>query len=225
MADMTDAAQLIHAVRENLGEIDDYIRAHPYPDALRKGEVSLEALRAFPGHQYHIIISDLRSLALLVQRFGDASARDFLLGVLEGERQGLDGLLVMARKLEMNEEQLRTYDVSAQGFAYTTFMAWQALYASAAEFVVGILVNFSAWGHNCGRMSEALRASYGFSVEETVFLDAFANMPSFEEVALDIIQDGLDRGEEAWRLHRSARLFQAYEKMFWDAMWEAARAA
>jgi hypothetical protein len=104
-------------------------------------------------------------------------------------------------------------------------MAWQALYASAAEFVIGILVNFSAWGHNCGRMSEALRASYGFSVEETVFLDAFANLPSFDEVALDIIQDGLDRGEEAWRLRRSARLFQAYEKMFWDAMWEAAKAA
>ena len=34
----------------------------------------------------------------------------------------------------------------------------------------------------------------------------------------NIIQDGLDHGEERARLHRSARLFQAYEKMFWDAM-------
>jgi hypothetical protein len=49
-------------------------------------------------------------------------------------------------------------------------------------------------------------------------------MPSFEEVALDIIQDGLVRGEETWRLQRSARLFQAYEKMFWDAMSETAKA-
>lgn len=220
---MTDAKQVVQAVRENLREIDDYIRAHPYPDALRKQEVSLEALRTFPGHQYHIITSDLRSLALLVQRFGDAPARDFLMGVLEGERKGLDGLLVMALKLEMSETELRTYEVSAEGFAYTTFMAWQALYASAAEFVIGILVNFAAWGHNCGRMSEALRTSYGFAEEETAFLDAFANMPSFEEVALDVIQDGLDRGEEPWRLQRGARLFQAYERMFWDAMSEAAR--
>lgn len=220
---MSDAAELVHSVRDELREIDGYIREHPYPDALMKRKISQDALRAFPGHQYHIIRSDLRSLALLVQRFGDAPSRDFLMGVLEGERKGLDGLLVMAGKLGMSEEDLRGYEVSAEGFAYATFMAWQALYASAAEFVIGILVNFAAWGHNCGRMSAALRKSYGFSEDETAFLDAFASMPSFEDVALAIIQEGLDRGEEPARLHRSARLFQAYERMFWDAMPEAAK--
>jgi thiaminase len=222
---MIDAARLVQGVREDLTEIDDYIREHRYPDALLKGEVSLDALRAFPGHQYHIITSDLRSIALLVQRFGDAPSRDFLMGILEGERKGLDGLLVMARKLEMSEVQLEAYKVSAEGFAYTTFIAWQALYASAAEFVIGILVNFAAWGHGCGRMSAALRKSYGFGEDETSFLDAFANMPSFEDAALAIIQDGLDSGEDPARLLRSARLFQAYELMFWDAMAEAAKAA
>ncbi|KPK81711.1 MAG: hypothetical protein AMS25_05220 [Gemmatimonas sp. SM23_52] len=187
-----------------------------------RGEISQEALRAFPGHQYHIITSDLRSLALLVQRFGDTPSRDFLMGILEGERKGLDGLLVMAGRLGMSEEELRGYEVSAEGFAYTTFMAWQALYATAAEFVIGILVNFAAWGHNCGRMSAALRKRYGFSEDETAFLDAFASMPSFEGMALAIIQDGLERGEQPARLHRSARLFQAYERMFWDAMAAAA---
>ena len=221
---MTDAAQLVQSVRRELAEIDEYIRKHPYPDALTKGEVPLDALRAFPGHQYHIITSDLRSLALLVQRFGDAPSRDFLMGILDGERMGLDGLLVMARKLDMSEEDLKGYEPSGEGFAYTTFMAWQALYASAAEFVIGILVNFAAWGHNCGRMSAALRKSYGFNEDESVFLDAFANMPSFEDVALAIVQDGLDRGEGPARLRRSARLFQAYELMFWDAMAEAAKA-
>jgi thiaminase len=222
---MSDAARLVQSVREDLEAIDDYIREHPYPDALMKGEISLDALRAFPGHQYHIITSDLRSFGMLVQRFGDAPGRDFLMGILEGERNGLDGLLVMARKLEISEEDLGAYNVTAEGFAYTAFMAWQALYATAAEFVIGILVNFAAWGHNCGRMSAALRKSYGFSEEDTAFLDAFANMPSFEDVALAIIQDGLDHGEDPARLHRSARLFQAYEKMFWDAMAAAANTA
>ena len=222
---MSDAVQLVQSVREDLREIDDHIREHPYPDALMKGEVSLDALGAFPGHQYHIITSDLRSLALLVQRFGDAPSRDFLMGILDGERKGLDGLLIMARKLGMSEPDLKDYEPSAEGFAYTTFMAWQALYASAAEFVIGILVNFAAWGHNCGRMSAALRESYGFTDEETAFLDAFANMPSFEDAALAIIQDGLDRGESPARLLRCARLFQAYELMFWDAMAEAAKTA
>ncbi|UCC81877.1 MAG: transcriptional regulator [Gemmatimonadota bacterium] len=220
---MADAARLVRSAREDLKAIDDHIREHAYPDTLMKGEVSLDALRAFPGHQYHIITSDLRSLALLVQRFGDAPSRDFLMGILDGERKGLDGLLIMAGKLGMTEEDLKNYEPSAEGFAYTTFMAWQALYASAAEFVIGILVNFAAWGHNCGRMSAALRKRYGFSADETAFLDAFANMPSFEDAALAIIQDGLDHGEPPARLQRSARLFQAYELMFWDAMAEAAK--
>jgi thiaminase len=222
---MNEAAELVQKVREDLREIDDYIREHPYPGALMKGEVSPDALRAFPGHQYHIITSDLRSFALLVQRFGDAPSRDFLMGILDGERKGLDGLLMMADKLGMNEADLKAYEPSAEGFAYTTFMAWQALYATAAEFVIGILVNFAAWGHNCGRMSAALRKSYGFNEDETAFLDAFANMPPFEDAALAIIQDGLDRGEPPARLQRSARLFQAYELMFWDAIAEAAKTA
>ena len=65
-------------------------------------------------------------------------------------------------------------------------------------------------------MSAALKESYGFSAADTVFLDAFANMPPFEEVALEIIQDGLDHGVDPLLLHRSAELFQGFERMFWD---------
>jgi hypothetical protein len=68
------------------------------------------------------------------------------------------------------------------------------------------------------------RESYGFGQDETAFLEAFANMPSFEDVPLAIIQDGLERGERPARLQRSARLFQAYERMTWDAMAAAAKA-
>ena len=78
-------------------------------------------------------------------------------------------------------------------------------------------MNFPAWGHNCGQMSKALQDEYGFSEEDTVFLDSFANMPSFEDVAIEIIQDGLNQGVTPEEIHRSARLFQAYEKIFWDA--------
>lgn len=216
---MTDALKVVSDIRRELDAIDRRIRDHPYPGALERHEVSLDALKAFPGHQYHIVSSDLRSLATLVSRFGDDPARDFLLGVLDGERYGLAALVVMAKRLGMTEQELEHYEVSATGFAYATFMAWQALQATAAEFVAGILVNFPAWGHNCGRVSAALRRSYGFTAEDTAFLDAFATMPPFDDAVLPIIQQGLDRGGLApGRLHRSARLFQAYELMFWDAV-------
>jgi thiaminase len=220
---MREATELVKSIRDDLSEIDNEIRAHPYPDMLMKGKVSLEALKAFPGNQYAIITSDLRSIAFLVHRFGDAPSRDFFMEVLKGERLALDGVIVMGRKLEMTLGDLAYYEVSAKGIAYTTFMAWQALYASPAEFAAGILVNFAAWGHNCGRVSTALRKSYSFTEEDTVFLDGFANMPPLDAAAMVIVQDGLEQGVEPAQIHRGARLFQAYEKMFWDAMLEIAR--
>lgn len=71
-------------------------------------------------------------------------------------------------------------------------------------------------------MSKALREVYGFSSVETAFLGGFGNLPSYEEVALEIIQHGLDKGVETKAIHRGAWLFQGYEKMFWGTMAQVA---
>ncbi|QRK12281.1 hypothetical protein JQX13_20995 [Archangium violaceum] len=220
---MKKAAEVVKEISEALREVDEQLRHHPYPDALERGVVSVEALRAFPGTQFHVATSDLRSMAMMVQRFGHTPAGGFLNGILQGEFAALEGLRVLARKLGMTQEDLERYEVTPEGFAYATNMAWMAANVSAAEFAVGILVNFPAWGLTCGRMSRALRERYGFTEQETVFLDAFANMPPLEGAALPIIQEGLDQGVPPRLLLRAARFFQAYEKMFWDAMMVAAQ--
>ncbi|MGH7572326.1 MAG: transcriptional regulator [Gemmatimonadota bacterium] len=213
-----DARRLVDEIRSDLSGTEEEIRTHPFVTAAEAGVASIEALRGFAGHQHRIVSSDLRSIALLIQRFGHTPARDFLVGVLEGERTALDRLFVLARRMDMSDAELGAYEASAGGFAYAAYMAWQALYGSAAEFVAGILLNFPVWGSNCGRLSRGLRAHYRFAAEDTAFLDGFAEMPSFEKPALAIIQDGLDSGVEATDVHRAARLFQGYEKMFWDAL-------
>lgn len=221
---MKKAAEVVKEISDALREVDEQLRHHPYPEALERGEVTVEALRAFPGTQYHVATSDLRAMAMMVQRFGHTSARDFLHGILQGEFAALEGLRVLAGRLGMTREELERYDVTPEGFAYATNMAWMAANVSMAEFAVGILVNFPAWGLTCGRMSRALRARYGFTEQETVFLDGFANLPPLEGAVLPLIQEGLEQGVEPRLLHRAARFFQAYEKMFWDAMMAAARA-
>jgi hypothetical protein len=50
------------------------------------------------------------------------------------------------------------------------------------------------------------------------FFDLFANMPSFEQEALGIIQNALNRSVTARLIHQAARMLQSYELMFWDAM-------
>ena len=102
------------------------------------------------------------------------------------------------------------------------FVAWLALYGSDAELAAAFLVNFAAWGANCGRLSRVLQARYGLARTDVAFFDLFANLPPFEAEALSVIQGGLDRGIPAARIHRAARLLQGYELMFWDAMARAA---
>lgn len=213
-----DARRLLDEIRTDLRLIEEEIATHAFPGSIESGSAPIEALHPFVGHQRAIVASDLRSIALLVHRYGDTSAQPFLSGVLEGERIAQDRLVVLARRAGMSDADLQAYEVSAGGFAYGTWMAWQALYGSAAEFVAGILVNFPVWGSNCGRIGLGLRTHYGFATDETKFLDGFAEMPPFDEPAISIIQDGLDHGVKAADVHRAARLFQAYEKMFWDAM-------
>ena len=215
---MLSSNAVVHMIRSQLSPIDDQIRNHVFLKTLREAKVDLTTLRAFPGHQYHIIKSDIRSVSMMGNRFLKPSEQSFFNHVLDGEFKALTSLLVLAKKFGMTEEDLQRYPLMPEGFAYATYMYWLATWVSAAEIVAGFLVNFAAWGYNCGHMSQSLKDHYGFTQKDTVFLDDFANMPSFESVALQIIQDGLQEGVDPSQIHRAAFLFQGYEKMFWDSM-------
>lgn len=215
---MHTSSDVVEKIRIELRHLEDEIRNHTYMIMLKDKKVDLPALRAFPGHQYHIINSDLRSVAMMLHRFSEPLAQSFFAQVFKGEAEALTNLQPLSHKLGMSEEELQRYPITAEGFAYATYMAWLSMYGSAAEIVAGFLVNFPAWGANCGQMSQSLKDLYGFSSDDTAFLDAFASLPSFESVALQIIQNGLDEGVEAWRIQRAAYLFQRYERMFWDTM-------
>ena len=133
-----------------------------------------------------------------------------------------DRNVVLAAKLAMHERDLAAYEPTALGFAYGCYLMWLANHGTAAEIMCGVLVNFADLGANCAGIGEGLRAHYACDKADTAFVDGFAELPSFREDALPVIQEGLDRGEDPDTIHRKARLFQAYEKMFWDDMARAA---
>ena len=106
--------------------------------------------------------------------------------------------------------------------AYASFVAWLGLYGSDAELAGAFLVNFAAWGANCGRMGQALKAHYGFKEAALTFFNLFVES-QFEEEALAVIQRGLDRDVEPPLIQRAARLLQGYELMFWDTMYQVSK--
>ncbi|MGZ5096241.1 MAG: thiaminase II/PqqC family protein, partial [Burkholderiales bacterium] len=201
---------------------DQKILGHPYLKELEQGRIQREQLKIFAGQQHHIISSDLRSIALILSRHGTLPSRKFLMNALQGEASALEALHAFTSALRLTGGDLESIEPLPAAHAYCSFVAWLALYCSDAELTGAFLVNLSAWGANCGRMRKALQEKYGMSQSALAFFDLFANMPSFEAEALDIIQSALERGVPARLIHRAARMLQSYELMFWDAMADAA---
>src|ERR671923_811165 len=172
---MADAKALLGKIRQDLQTVTEQLLHHPYVQALEEGKIGRENLRLFAGEQYAIIASDLRSAAHLVSRFGASPSRDFFLGIFQGERAAWDALMAFASGLGLTETDLEGHEPLAGAHAYTCYMAWLALYASAAEVAAAYLVNFPAWGQNCGRLSRALRERYSLRELDVAFFDLFAS--------------------------------------------------
>ena len=216
---MVNAQELVEEIRRELAPVDQEIRRHPYLSELEAGRVSREDFTRFAGEQHHIIQSDLRSIALLVNRFGATPSGPFFQAVLGGETAALAALRAFAAAVGMDAARPHAYEPLPGAHAYTAFMAWLALSGSEAEVAAGLLVNFAAWGANCGRMSRALRDRYGLTEKATAFFDLFAAPPAeFEDQAMAVVAAGLARGTEPHLVKRAARLLQAYEKLYWDTL-------
>ena len=218
------ARQLLDDARKAIASTEKRIRRHPYLDALEAREVKKGKLVLFAGQQCHIIESDLRSVALIVSRAETQGARDFLTGMLQGERAAFTALGAFGKALGLSPEKLHAAEPLPGAFAYSAYVNWLATYGTAAEFVGAFLVNLAAWGANCGRISWALQAGYGLSGEDVAFFDLFASAPpGFEEQGLAVVEEGLAQGADPVRIRRAARLLQGFELLYWDTMWEAAK--
>ena len=216
---MMRAEDLMSQLRQELAEVETRLCSHPWVASVEAGQRSRADLRLFATQQRRIIASDLKSVALLVHRYGDSPSGRFFNESLKTEAAALDALRGFTGALGGEGEGQADADLLAGAQAYTHFVAWLALYGSDAEFAAAFLVNLPAWGKNCGRLSKALRARYGMDDTAVAFFDLFAgDAPSFTEAARAVIQGGLDRGVATVSIREAACLLQRYELMYWDAL-------
>ena len=216
---MERARELVSRLREEITEVEARLAAHPWVDAVEAGRSRREDLVLFAAQQRRIIGSDLRSVALLVHRYGDSPSGPFFVESLKTEAAALAALEGFAHAVGTDTRTLVAAPPLAKAQAYTHFVAWLALYGADAEFAAAFLVNLPAWGRNCGRLAQALRTQYGMGPRAVAFFDLFAgDAPGFAEAALTVIQGGLDRGVVPEAIREAARLLQQYEMMYWDAL-------
>jgi thiaminase len=215
------AGELVKMARHDLTDVERDIRSYRFFAALDEGRVARERLRDFAGEQYAILSSDRRSFAVLAARFPQPPPGDLFLGLAAGEGQALGHLVAFAGALGLDEDALRGYEPDPRAQAYPAFVAWLALNGSSGDLALALLANLAAWGANCAYMARALRERYELDDQAVAFFDFFAQ-PSvdFEQRSLAVLDAGLRAGDSPSRALRAARLLQAYELLFWDAVAE-----
>jgi pyrroloquinoline quinone (PQQ) biosynthesis protein C len=225
-ADTSAAQTLIRTLHGELHTVEQQLRQHAYLNALEQRRIAPARLRHFAGEQCHIIPGDLRSIALLISRCESTASQQFFCDVLQGEAAALEALEPLAAAVGMSLADRLAYEPAPGAQAYSAYLAWLCLYCSDAEVAAALSVNFAAWGANCGRMAQALRQHYGLQEADLRFLTQFAAAPAeVSPQAVAIIAAGLQRGIEAQRMVRAARMLQGYELMFWDTVYTLSTAA
>jgi pyrroloquinoline quinone (PQQ) biosynthesis protein C len=214
------AQTLVRTIHSELQAAEQHIRQHAYFRELEAARIAPARLGCFVGEQSYIIPGDLRSIALLVSRCDQPASQRFFSDVLQGEVAALAALEPLASAVGLSPAECAAYEPTPGAQAYSAYLAYLCLYGSDAEVAAALSVNFAAWGASCGRMAQALQQRYGLPEAALHFFTQFAAAPSeVSPQALAIIDAGLQRGIEARRLVRAARLLQSYELMFWDTVY------
>lgn len=214
------AQSLMNTIHEALQNVEQQIRQHAYLHAMEDGSIAPARLRCFVGEQCYIIPGDLRSIALLISRCEQRDSQQFFRDVLQGEVAALDALEQLATAVGMSRADCTGYEPAPAAQAYSAYLAYLCLYGTDAEVAAALSVNFAAWGANCGRMAKALRQRFGMQEADLRFFSQFAAAPSdVSPQALELIAEGLQRGVEARRIARAARMLQGYELLFWDTVY------
>ncbi|MEM6464497.1 MAG: hypothetical protein AAF724_21560 [Pseudomonadota bacterium] len=216
---MAEAHDIIEEAKGALAVIDGKIRSHPAAVAVATGEAEQSALQFFCGNQYQMWKpnADARSVAMF--RFAEHPYSAVFLTPPEIEDHAAQAFSALGQCVGLKDPD--GFEPSAGAFGYAAYKAWLICYASAAEIACARALNLAAWGHNCALMSSGLRSHYGLRPADTAFLDGFSALPAQEKSAADVIEHDLKRGVDPRLILRAARMMQAYELMFWDAMAEA----
>lgn len=120
---MTLARELVSHLRREIAAVEARLSGHPWVAAVEEGRRSQADLRLFAAQQRRIIASDLKSVALLIHRYGDGPSGRFFAESLKTEAAALEALNAFSRALGVDAGGRADADLLAGAQAYTHFVA------------------------------------------------------------------------------------------------------
>ncbi|MFI7241338.1 hypothetical protein [Streptomyces qinglanensis] len=214
----TTAARSAQDLADEIGRLR---RTAPVGNALletaERGELTDEHLRRLIGTEAQCHTAELAAYGTMLARFPHRPAADLYLRLGRLVHDAEPKLESCARAFSLTPDQLVRWPSERAAYAFDGALSYAALHGGQAAGALAMYADMQVYFSGCSRLVAHLRAE-GTKVPEE-FLAYYEDDPDDElcRLALDVVQDGLERGDDPEEAVFHARLVEEGIGDFWRA--------
>ncbi|MFE0684733.1 hypothetical protein ACFW17_28545 [Streptomyces sp. NPDC058961] len=211
-ARIDSAAQLVEA-------FDNRRRDDPVPNALLAADtkLTLEHLRRLVGTEAQAHRTELVAYGTMLSRFPNRPAADLYLQLGRLVYDASPKLEACARSLGLDRDASPLWPSDRETYAFNSTVSWVAAQGSQAATGMSSYADMTGYYAGCAEVVDRVRSS-GLKVPDEFV--AYYDDQTPEELcrlALEVVQDGLDHGDDPDEALLAARLLDQSVGDFWRA--------
>ncbi|MFC9856311.1 MULTISPECIES: hypothetical protein [unclassified Streptomyces] len=191
--------------------------ANPLLDVVRAGELTREHMRRLVRSEAQVHRGELPGYAVMGSRFPHRPAAGLYLGLAQVAYDAGPRLDRAGKALGLPSEGMTEWKrpTNRDAYSFNGILSWIAIQGSQAVTALTAHTDMSVYFAACEELVAAIR-KHDVDVPEE-FISYFANDPTEElrELALEVVQDGLDRGDDPQEALFMARLLEESLEGFW----------
>ncbi|WP_439681080.1 hypothetical protein [Embleya sp. MST-111070] len=207
-----DAARLVE-------EVENRRLAHPIPNALLAADtkLTLEHLRRLTGTEAQCHRTELAAYGTMLSRFPRRPAADLYLQLARLVYDASPKLDECARALGLDPTEMKFWPPESATYTFDGVVSWVAVQGSQAATGMSSYADLTCYFSGCAELVARVRAE-GPKVPDE-FLSYYEDDSPEElcRLALEVVQDGLDRGDDPDEALLCARLLDDSVADFWRA--------
>ncbi|MEU7039467.1 hypothetical protein AB0A77_00185 [Streptomyces varsoviensis] len=187
-------------------------------EAAAKGRLSEESLRRMIGTEAHCHTAELAAYGTLLARFPHRPAADLLIRLARLVCDAQPKLRDCARALGMEGDvYAQRWPTEYAAYAFNGTLSWLASQGTQAAFALAGYADMQVYFAGCAEAIRRVQETPLYVPQE--LLDYYDDEAPEElsQLALDVVQDGLDQGDDPDEAVFCARLLEESIGYFWRA--------
>ncbi|MEU7204046.1 hypothetical protein [Streptomyces sp. NPDC045470] len=186
-------------------------------DAAADGRLSVDALRRLVSTEAQCHLAELGAYGTVLSRFPRRPAADLSIRLARLVHDAQPKLQQCAQALGLDDLHGSDRPTERAAYTFNGTLSWLAAQGSQAAFALASATDLRVYFSGCAELVRHIRRS-GFEAPQSFLTYYEDETPQeLEQLALDVVQDGLDRGDDPRDAVFCARLLEESIGDFWRA--------